>query len=100
MSITYSKQSPYFGTPTFGNFLDVSNLRKITKNASDEVYTINNVYNLRPDTLASDLYGDPRLWWIFAMRNPNVLKDTLFDFTIGKTIYLPNKDSLMSDLGL
>ena len=45
-------------------------------------------------------YGDANLWWVFAMRNPNVLKDPLFDFTTGNTIYVPTKASLQSDLGL
>ena len=96
----YLTSSPYYGTPLYGNFLDVANLKKLIPLASDTIYTIDHVYNLRPDMLASDLYGDANLWWVFAMRNPNVLKDPLFDFTTGNTIYVPTKASLQSDLGL
>ena len=99
-TVTYSKYSPYYGTPYQGTFLDVANLPKIRKNSTDKIYVINSVYNLRPDMLASDLYGNPALWWVFAMRNPNVLKDPLFDFIIGKSIYLPEKATLVADLGL
>jgi hypothetical protein len=50
--------------------------------------------------LASDLYGDSALWWVFAMRNPNVLKDPLFDFRAGVQIFIPKKATLQQDLGV
>jgi len=97
----YQPTSPYYGTPMLsGNIMDVANFKPIPKNLTDTVYTIGTVYNLRPDLLAADLYGDSALWWVFAMRNPNVLKDPLFDFKLGNTIYLPNKDALKERLGL
>ena len=97
---TYLASSPYFTTPLFGNALDVMTPRPITKAADDTVYTIDNVYNLRPDILAFDLYGNAALWWVFAARNPNVLPNPLFDFTAGKIIYLPSKINLKKDLGV
>jgi len=50
--------------------------------------------------LAFDLYGDSGLWWVFAARNPNTIEDPLLDFRAGTTIYIPNKATLTSDLGL
>jgi alpha-L-fucosidase len=100
MAITYSKTSPYFGTELFGQFLDVMTSRPITARADDVLYTIDNVYQFRPDVLSFDLYGDSALWWVFAQRNPNVLKDPLFDFRAGVQIYVPRKDTLTADLGL
>lgn len=100
MSSVYSKTSPYSNTGLYGQFLDLMVNRPITKLASDQLFTINNVYNLRPNLLAFDLYKDPSLWWVFAQRNPNVLKDPLFDFISGTSIYLPTLDTLTSDLGL
>jgi hypothetical protein len=100
MAATYSKSSPYFATGTFGQFLDVLEYREIPRSPSDVEYQIDAVYNLRPDMLAYDLYKDPALWWVFASRNPNVLKDPLFDFTTGKTIYIPTRDTLVSALGI
>lgn len=97
---TYSKSSPYYTTGKYGQFLDLMVNRKITKLASDRQYTIDVVYHLRPDLLAHDLYQDSKLWWVFAARNPNALKDPLFDFVIGTTIYLPAKATLISDLGI
>jgi hypothetical protein len=40
------------------------------------------------------------LWWVFAVRNPNVIKDPIFDFFPGQTIYIPNKNTLTTYLGL
>jgi len=100
IKIQYRPTSPYFQTGTFGNFLDVMINRKVTKNPDDVLYEIDKVYEYRPDMLAFDLYGDSALWWVFAQRNPNVLKDPLFDFRAGARIYIPKKTTLVQDLGV
>ena len=98
--VTYSKTSPYFDTRTYGFFLDVAQMRDIPKDPSDVSFTINQTYNQRPDLLAFDLYGDSNLWWVFAMRNPNTIKDPIFDFSAGATIFIPKKDTIVAALGL
>jgi alpha-L-fucosidase len=100
MAIEYKKTSPYYNTNSFGKFLDTLEYRSIRKLPSDVQYTIDRIYKFRPDLLAFDLYGDASLWWVFAARNPNVLKDPLFDFKAGTTIYIPLKENLVADLGL
>jgi alpha-L-fucosidase len=100
MATTYSKTSPYYNTKNFGKFLDIMENRSIRKMSTDVAYQIDRVYKYRPDLLAYDLYGDAGLWWVFAARNPNVLKDPLFDFKPGATIYIPLKENLVTDLGL
>jgi hypothetical protein len=50
--------------------------------------------------LAFDLYGDANLWWVFAARNPNVIRDPIFDFLPGVRIYIPKKTTIDRDLGL
>lgn len=100
MATTYSKTSPYYGATLFGNFLDVVAERSIPKNASDVLYSIDAVYNNRPDLLANDLYSDSALWWVFAVRNPNVIQDPIYDFTAGTIIYIPKKDTIITALGL
>lgn len=99
-SVVYSKGSAYANTGLNGKFLDLLVARPITKLASDKLYTIDRVYHLRPNLLAFDLYGSINLWWVFAARNPNALKDPLFDFVTGNTIYLPDLATLKNDLGL
>jgi hypothetical protein len=97
---TYSKSSPYFSTQSFGPFLDVLNYRTIPSDVSDAEFNITSVYKHRPDLLAFDLYGDAALWWVFAGRNPNVLKDPIFDFYPGQTIFIPKKEALVAALGI
>jgi alpha-L-fucosidase len=97
---SYNKNSAYYGTPTFGQFLDVLDYRPITTKPDDVVYTVDAIYQFRPDMLAFDLYGDSGLWWVFAARNPNVIEDPLLDFRAGATIYIPNKTTLTTDLGI
>lgn len=100
MATAYSKLSPYFSTQTYGTFLDVLTARAIPKNSLDIEYAITSVYEYRPDLLANDLYGRSQLWWVFAARNPNVIRDPIFDFYAGQVIYLPNQNSLNAALGL
>jgi alpha-L-fucosidase len=98
--VVYKNSSPYFQTDSYGNFLDVMTNRSITKSTDDVLYSIDKVYEYRPDVLAFDLYGDSNLWWVFSQRNPNVLKDPLFDFRAGVQIYIPKKATLQKDLGV
>ena len=97
-TVQYNRNSPYFTTQFYGNFLDVANFPSIPAEVDDVVFIINKTYQFRPDLLAYDLYGDAGLWWVFALRNPNYIEDPVFDMRIGKSIYLPKKTSLMSVL--
>lgn len=99
MSTNYLKSSPYYKTATHGNFLDVWQQRPFPKLPDDVQFRINATYQFRPDLLAYDLYGDAGLWWVFAVRNPNTIKDPVFDFKPGVTIYIPKKTTLVSALG-
>jgi hypothetical protein len=96
----YAKTSAYYNTGFYGKYLDVMTYRTFAKSESDASMTINATYANRPDLLAYDLYGDANLWWVFTARNPNVLRDPVFDFLPGVQIYIPNKTTLVRDLGL
>lgn len=97
----YPATSPYYITEVVNQqFLDVMSDRTLFSDSSDIFWTITATYNLRPDLLAYDLYGDSKLWWVFAQRNPNRLKDPLFDFVEGTSIFLPQQTLIRSALGL
>ena len=97
----YPPTSPYYNTDTVnGKFLDIMVNRQIPVLATDVYWEVTTGYDLRPDLLAFDLYGDSKLWWVFASRNPNRLKDPLFDFVTGTGIYLPTSNTLQQALGL
>jgi hypothetical protein len=97
----YPATSPYNATGIVNNkFLDIMVNRTIPMQPSDVYWEITEVYQYRPDLLAYDLYSDSRLWWVFAQRNPNRLKDPYFDFVTGVGIYIPKLELLKQTLGL
>ena len=75
-------------------YLGMNNLPKIPKSSADRLYAIESRYENRPDLLAHELYGTVKLWWVFALRNPDVIIDPLTDFTSGKKIHIPPRETI------
>jgi hypothetical protein len=99
--MNYSAASPYFKTPkNVDGYLDLMVARPFPWYNSDTTIVINQTYRFRPDLLAYDIYGDSRLWWVFAQRNPDVLINPLLDFDVGKTIRIPTIETLKDALGI
>ena len=96
----YSNTSPYFATEENNISLDFFVPRTITAEDDDISYTIDRIYAYRPDLLAFDLYGNPRLWWVCAQRNPDSIEDPVYDFAPGVVIQLPKLSNLQKDLGV
>jgi len=96
----YSITSPYYNTNENAVSLDFLKPRTISAFTDDVSYTIDRTYAYRPDLLAYDLYGTPRLWWVFAQRNPDVIEDPIYDFEPGRIIQLPKLSNLKNDLGI
>lgn len=96
----YGSNSPYKDTGYRGNALGLMQNRSIPKIVDDQSFVITLTYQYRPDLLAYDLYGDSGLWWVFAQRNPNTLKNPINDFEAGTQIFLPKKSTLERVLGV
>ena len=97
----YPLSSPYSFTSLVDNtYLDVMINRPIPMQPSDNYWEITPVYQYRPDMLAFDLYSNSSLWWVFAQRNPNALKDPYFDFVTGLSIYIPKLEVIQQALGI
>ena len=95
-----NKLGPYKNTPVTNTvFLDIFKPVTIPVAGNDVLYEILPQYNYRPDLLAYDLYGKKELWWVFAQRNLDVLKDPIFDFVAGTKIYLPQGSNLRQSIG-
>jgi len=92
--------SQYARTPINENgYLDVLSPRPVPINREDILFEITSEYTYRPDLLAHITYGKKELWWVFAQRNLDVLKDPVFDFVAGTKIYLPDPTALRNTLG-
>jgi hypothetical protein len=94
----YQPNSPYFSTPQIAvdgiSYLDFWNEIIISPNSNDTLMTLDPKYQYRANLLSYDLYGTPQLWWVFMLRNPDIIKDPIWDFVTGITIYAPAKTSL------
>ena len=98
---TYTKTSPYSNTTiTESGELDILKIRPVPADDDDYLYEVEAQYNFRPDLLSYDLYGTPKLWWVFAQRNLDTLKDPVFDFKAGVKIFLPKQSALQKALGI
>ena len=96
----YTRTSPWYSTIQNQMYLENLSIRQIPVNSLDRQYVIDTVYKHRPDILAYDMYGTAELWWVFDQRNMNIIKDPIYDFEPGTTIYVPQKDALLRFLGI
>ena len=94
----YKKTSPWYITKQNTLYLELLTLRTIPTSDDDFKYVIENQYKHRPDLLAFDLYQDAKLWWVFAQRNRSILKDPIYDFSPGTTIFCPAKANINAAL--
>lgn len=81
--------SPYTTTPIKDWYLDLWVPITIRKNDYDKIIVIPPEFDQRPDLLSNQEYGTPRLWWVFALRNPDLINDPIEDFLAGMEIYIP-----------
>lgn len=79
--------SPYFATPITNYYLDlwVQNPNLIPTINDYEIF-IKPEMHQRPDLLANKLYGTPNLFWLFAVRNMDIIIDPINDFKSGLQI--------------
>ena len=99
-TVKYKKTSPWATTKQNRLYLDILSIRPVPAESDDFKYGIENQYRHRPDLLAFDLYGDPKLWWVFVQRNMDVIKDCIYDFEPGTVIFIPKKSNLQNFLGI
>lgn len=70
-------------------YLDYTIPAYFTDADSDTSYTIPNTHDCQPWKLSKELYGTEELYYIFALLNPDLLQDPVYDFSTGKTIKVP-----------
>lgn len=95
MTVNYSNNSPYKNTLQSSWYLSNWEPIEIPALDSDQLIVLKAAYVNRPDLLAYDLYSTTRLWWVFSVRNPNVIKDPIYDMKEGIELYVTDKDTLL-----
>jgi hypothetical protein len=96
----YTNSSPWSITRQNNFYLELLTIKPVPAESDDFLYEIENQYKHRPVLLAYDLYGDPKLWWVFVQRNMNTIKDPIYDFEPGTKIFIPKKSNLQQFLGV
>ena len=91
--MAYSKNSflRQASNKSFYTGLNYDNLPKIKARIDDTTMVLTDKYNMRPDLLAYDMYGNVEVWWVFALRNLEKIKDPLRDFKTGLSIKVPSR---------
>lgn len=97
---TYSQSSPWLKTPENSLYLEELVIRPVPISRDDPEYVVETRYRHRPDLLAYDLYGNAKLWWVFAQRNMNIIKDPIYDLEPGLKIRIPQKALIEEFLGI
>lgn len=98
--ISYPRTSPYVDTPQASWYMGKYQHRTIPRGPNDSYEPIEQKYHQRPEKLAKDLYGTEALWWVFMARNLNVIRDPIWDFNAGTSIWIPKVSFLKSTLGI
>jgi hypothetical protein len=98
--VNYTGVSPYFGTPQGSWYMGLWDQRKIKPKDNDRLYTLTSRYTNRPDLLAFDLYGMRSLWWVFRVRNPDIIRDPIFDMVAGLQIVIATREDLYKMLSI
>ena len=94
--VKFDKASFYRKTKDNEFFLGNYEPIYLPKDSTDYYMVIPTKYDLKPGGLAKELYGNPRLLWIFSVMNRDIIQDPLFDFRAGTIIRVPTKERLMS----
>ena len=94
MPTTSKYTSKYRYTPVTDFYLDTWRPVEIPPSDDDVLFELTPKYDERPDLISYDQYGTPRLWWVFILRNMNVLTDPVGDFKAGTAIYIPTRETI------
>jgi hypothetical protein len=95
---TYQPYSVYYYTPQTSTYLGIWTPPNISRSTTDVQIQLTPRYNNRPDLLSNDLYGTPRLWWTFAMLNPDIIKDPVYDMQSGIQIWVASQTTMQAYL--
>ena len=97
----YKTSSPYKNTPQFNiqfEYLGFYNNRPVPADDTDKIIRLSADYHNRPDLLSHELYGTPDLWWTFAVRNPDLIEDPIYDLVTGMEIFVPTRSRMFNQI--
>lgn len=66
------------------------------RDPTDSTYVLEDIYEGRPELLASVFYEDSRLWWVICQLNS--ILDVQSEFVAGTILSIPSKDRVEKEL--
>lgn len=66
-------------------------------NDTEFVITMDKFVN-RPDAISQQVYGNPKYWWLIALRNE--ITNPFYDFYKGRKLKIPDIQLVKKELGL
>ena len=98
--VNFPSISAYYTTPQTSWYTGPIDLRLIPSDSSDMyIGSLDQRYQYKPDLLSYDLYQTPGYYWVFMVRNMEVIRDPIWDQLAGISIYVPTLSRLQSLLG-
>jgi hypothetical protein len=74
--------------------LDYFVLPTVVSDFDDEFYQLEHRHQYRPDLLSYEKYGTSYYGWVFMVRNPDLIKDPVWDMREGLRIFIPKKSNI------
>ncbi|AXC39320.1 baseplate wedge protein 53 [Escherichia coli] len=94
----YSQYSPYAKVKQTW-YLGYNLPRDMVPADTDDFYVIPLKYEHQPWRLAYEMYGNERLYYVFALLNPDILgEDPIYNFNSGITIRVPSNQRVQNYL--
>lgn len=75
-------------------FLDVAKIPRIDMSRGDYVIVPPECEN-RIDLFSYQQYKSSRMWWVIAVANADTIKDPIWDFRSGMTVFVPRDADLL-----
>lgn len=98
--IVFPSSSPYYTTSQTSWYTGPIDYRDIPADSSDlYIAALDPRFANRPDLLSYELYQTPAYWWVFMVRNIDIIRDPIWDMVAGMSIYVPTKARIQSLLG-
>lgn len=91
-----SQYSIHKATPVSDNALEPYVDMGIELDDSDYFIQVDPKYTGKPGWLSNDLFGTPRLSWVFMIFNPDTVTDPITDIKGGMTLRVPTKERILS----
>ena len=97
MNSTYERNGRYVhggSTEVNNDAVEYWDRKVFDTDLTDTLYTIEEMFEGRPEKLAAIIYGDSRLWWLICQYNAII--DIQSEFVVGKQLKLPTRERVNS----